>query len=259
MRELLWKCYGNIREKSQSFGTASTRGRRMNDMSSKLTIDETEPTIMEVGLDISHTGCFLSHLAGLLDQHIMTQIPNDPVEDSVVHIYFAVTQSFSRSELERLFGKFNGNFVQARVSAPPRRPTFFDLKFEDSPMSKLFSISDSTVKTYVATPKKEKVTIELRGINVQDVTAKMQDIASVDLSFARRIPTPDLAQELLTPNDVGILQSLIDWGFFELPRRRITLEQAATKLDMKDSTLSLQMRTISDRVFREYLRRAMVF
>lgn len=226
----------------------------------KWIIDETEPMMTEIGIEITHDDCFFTEFARQTNQEVHARVPTDPVENGVIHIYCVMPQALDKSEINQLFKKFNGNLVDARIYSRPRKPTFFDLRFRDKPISALFSTPNSIVSGYVATSEKEKVSIQFSPeVKLSDVTTKIKSMASVELSHVRRIPPQDFSEGLLTNHEVSTLQSLVSWGFYDLPRRGITLEQAASRMGTADSTLSLHVRNITDKVAREYLRRAMLF
>jgi hypothetical protein len=166
----------------------------------------------------------------------------------------------SETEISKLFRKFNGNLKQAVVYAPPRQPTLFELYFRDNPIRAIFGLGSSTVERYVASPTTENVLVRLRGLTTHDITTKLSKVEAVEIHSVSRVSEPVLGlQPLLSTRELTILQCLLDWGFFALPRRGITLEQAASRLHVSDSQLSLELRKIADKVFKEYLRRATRF
>lgn len=224
----------------------------------KLTIDEAEPVFTELSISLEHEGCFLTSLAKHLDQEIVTHIPTHHTKDNIIHIYCASPQSLSRGEIKTLFDKLKANLISAKVYTPGRS-TFFDLRFKDAPISALFSTPNSSIKNYVATREKERVVMELRGESFQNVMARVNKLASADISQVRRLSSEEMSVGLLPSDEMGLLQSLIQWGFYDLPSRRITLQEAAARLNIPDSTLSLRVRGLTDKVLREYLRQTMTF
>jgi len=224
----------------------------------KLTIAETEPKFTELSINVEHKGCFLTALAKHLDQDIVAHMPTHSVKDKIIHVYCASSQSLDKSEIKTLFGKLNGNLVSAKVYTPGRS-TFFDLRYEDAPISALFSTPNSSIKNYVATRERERVVMELRGESFQNVMSRINELASVEISQVRRMRPEEMSTGLLPSDEMGLLQSLVQWGFYDLPSRRITLQEAAARLNVPDSTLSLRVRSLTDKVFREYMRQSMTF
>jgi predicted DNA binding protein len=124
-------------------------------------------------------------------------------------------------------------------------------------MEKLFELEKSTVDTYYANGEGERVGMSLRGVSTSQLFKDLSNVGDVRIETIGLVDRVEQVQgSILSSREAGYLGQLIDWGFFELPRRGITLEEAATRLAVSDSYLSLEVRRIADKVFREYLRRA---
>lgn len=60
---------------------------------------------------------------------------------------------------------------------------------------------------------------------------------------------------ILTEDENDLLASLMQWGFYDSPAR-ITVQEAAVRLDISVATLLTRIESITDTLFREYMRRA---
>jgi len=136
-------------------------------------------TFKEVSIDINHP-CFMIDLSRELDQEIvahsfLTQFP----ERNMMHVYCGVRESFTESEIEKILGKLKDRFSRAKIYAPGEA-TFFDLQFEDVPISTLFSVPNSMVKRYKAMPERENVTIIAEDINLPNLLTKFDDTVNLE-------------------------------------------------------------------------------
>jgi len=75
---------------------------------------------------------------------------------------------------------------------------------------------------------------------------KIEDIEDID------------TEPFLPDDELSIVNNLINWGYYELPKRGITIQDAAKRLELTDAVLSQKIRTISESIFKEYLRQATI-
>jgi hypothetical protein len=199
----------------------------------------------------------MTRLASKLNQGLHVHLPSNPLEDGLVHGFVSIPQALSSAEIKEAFQSFNGGFEKATAYVTSGEAIIFELRFHDEPMEKLFELEKSTVDTYYANGEGERVGMELRGVSTSQLFKELSDVGDVRIENIGLVDRAEQVQgSILSSREAGYLEQLIDWGFFELPRRGITLEGAAARLAVSDSYLSLEVRKIADKVFREYLRRA---
>jgi len=231
-------------------------------MKRKITITEKPLYVAEATLSLDHAGCIMRELAKRLKQNLFIDIPVDPIENhDIVHAYFSIPQSLTEREIKELFKNFNGNLERAEVYAPPNLPTVFEIYYRDPPLLEVLELEGVSVHRYVATQEDERIDVRVRTKKLVDVASILEKIENVHLESYRRIPTlePVPAEAILSQKEINILRNLLEWGYFSLPKKGITLQEAANRLGISDSKLSLELRNIADKVFREYLRRALRF
>jgi hypothetical protein len=215
-----------------------------------------EVTITAAEIAFKHDGCLLTKLSEVLPANYRLD-PNIPRPDKKnITAFFSTPEIYTHAELGRIFGQLNGKLTSAKVrmTKVPKPSSIFEITFRDTPLHYFLSEDLIRVDGYNVTPDCERVNLRMIGITPNQLRDKMGDsIQIIEQQYQASLFDND---PLLTnPAQTKLISYLIDKGFYSLPKRGITLEQAATDLGVSDSQLSLQIRDINGRILREYVRK----
>lgn len=210
--------------------------------------------LVESVWEIGHKNCLMVGTAKKL------KVPID-AHLSVIRGYlnakFIIPRALGQEETMEVFGSVNGNLKKAIIRVDePLDLSVCELWFKDPPIALLINSPGASVKRYQATSEKETVDIWIPRKEIEQVRLKMSKLgAKVNIPMEKRLDRADVInRELLTPEQKRVLLTLIESGFWDLPRRRVTLKSIAPRLGMSDTTLSYMIRDIAGKIFEEYVR-----
>jgi len=222
-----------------------------------------EPNLLKAHLAIEHKNCAVAAISTALDQPFEIELLRSRCsKENEIEAFFALPDALPRDEIEEMFAAGNGNMVHAEVSIIPHEGTLFNITYKDKPMQKVLSSPNSTIESYVAFPDKEEVIVEFVGADPLDkLLPEMTKFGQVHTIEVSRLSIRDVMprKDILTGKEASTLQALVNAGLWSLPTRGVTLKNIAPILGRSDSALSLEVRQISSKIFREYLRKMATF
>jgi len=186
---------------------------------------------------------------------IDVHLPLVPMKGRKVKVLFAIPRALKHEEIMKVFRDTQETLREARINVNEHENmTVFNLTYKDPAIEWLIDTPELLLQTYQATPTREKVTLWTSNVDtIESIRGGLNKVGEASIVSMKRVERDKMiSKELLTPSQYRVLATLLEHGFWDLPRKGITLKEVAPKLGMSDSTLSLIVREIIGKVLEAY-------
>jgi len=208
--------------------------------------------------EVQHDGCLMRTLANRLGMTIDARLLLAPMTERNVKVLFAIPKALGEEEVMKLFMGAQENLRNVAINVDEREDvTVFNLTYKDSAIEWLIDTPGILLQTYRATPEQEKISIWAPNIGViESLRDGLNKIGKASIVSMKRVDRDEMvSRELLSPSQYRVLTTLLQQGFWNLPRKGITLEEIAPKLGMSKSNLSMIVRDIAGKVLEDYAKK----
>jgi len=258
----MWKSYGrfhkliypplNVTHEDMKMKSASAT--RLASLESKLkVVDEQQRPVFETNLEYYHKDCALTTLSKGFDAGFQIRFSNQPITDGHIAAFFSIPKALDKEAIYDAFRPVIKYIRKASAVLPdnPDESTLFEMEFIDRPIERFVHMRGINIDAYTVFPQKEQAQLDTIGVDPYSALRAVNRICKV-INFQYK---PKSWQAAIQPEHAELAQFLLDRGYFRLPTKGITLQQAARELHVSDSWLSLRVRDMEAEILKEYFRK----
>lgn len=208
--------------------------------------------------EIQHEKCLMTTLADRLGLTLDIHLQLAAMKGRNIYATFAFPHALKRREVIDAFNGVPDKVVKANINVDESQDvTVFNVIYKDSAIEWLADFPGLLLQTYKATPKMELVNMWAPSSDaIEHVRDGLNKIGKGTVVSMKRVDRDDIvSKELLSPEQNRVIVTLLENGFWALPRRGITLKEIAPKLGISDTTLSLTVREIAAKIFEDYTKK----
>lgn len=209
--------------------------------------------------EIEHEKCLMTTLANRLGLTLDVHLQLAAMKNGNINATFAIPHTLNKKEVINAFeGAPLDKVVNANINVDETQDvTVFDITYKDSAIKWLVESPGLLLQTYRATPAAELVNLWSPNASaVETIRNGLNKIGKGTIVSMKRVDRDDIvSKELLSPEQNRVVLTLLENGFWSLPKRGVTLKEIAPKLGTSDTTLSLTVREIASKIFEDYAKK----